>query len=308
MRFAELAFWGVVLAGAFRLATPIIFAAIGETLVERAGILNLGIEGMMLAGALAGVAGSHFVGSGMGVLCGGLAGAALAAIMAWTVLRGGANQVVVGIALSLLGAGLSAFVFQLWLPSGRSTVIAPLVPTIDVPLLASIPLIGEALFHQSLLTYLCLALVPLAGWALRKSRFGLAIRASGDDPAAASLRGVNVVGTRALALILGGALAGVGGAAITVGYLGSFSDGVTAGRGFIAIAVVIIGRWTPLGAFGGALLFAFFDSLSLQAQTGGVILPVEVYSALPYFVTLVMLVFTSRLRRAPRALGRPPPS
>jgi simple sugar transport system permease protein len=301
-------FWVVVLAGAVRLATPIAFAAIGETLVERAGLLNLGIEGMMLAGALAGVAGSSYAGSWMGILAGGVVGGLLGALMGWVVLRGGANQIVVGIAISLLGFGMSTYLYELWQPSGRSSVIAPLAPTLNVPALTSIPLAGEVVFHQSVLTYVCLALIPLTTWALRNTRFGLAIRAAGDDPSAALLRGVDVVQTRFLALVLGGVLAGVAGASITVGYLGSFTDSVTAGRGFIAIAVVIIGGWTPLGACAGALLFAFFVSLSLLAQTGGVNLPAEAYSALPYVVTLLVLLLTARLRRAPRALAQPLPA
>jgi ABC-type uncharacterized transport system permease subunit len=298
-------FWSVVLAGAIRLATPIAFAAIGETIVERSGVLNLGIEGMMLVGALAGIAGAHYVSPWVGVLAGGLAGALCASLMAFAVLRRGANQVVVGISMSLLGLGLSTYIYQIWQPSGRSSVVAPLVPTLNVQQLTALPLIGEPLFHQSILTYICVALVPLTLWVLRDTRFGLAIRAAGDDPSVAVLRGVDVLGTRFRALLIGGALGGVGGASITVGYLGSFTDGVTAGRGFIAIAVVIIGGWTPLGACAGALLFAFFDSLSLLAQTSGMNLPTEVYSALPYLVTFVVLVLTARRRRSPRALGKP---
>jgi simple sugar transport system permease protein len=303
----EPAFWAIVLAGAVRLATPIALAAIGETLVERSGMLNLGIEGMMLVGALVGVAGAHYFAPWAGVLGGGVAGGLLAVLMAWVILRGGAHQVVVGIAISLLGAGVSTYAFQLWQPSGRSSVIAPLMPTLNVPALTSIPLVGEVLFHQSVLTYACVALAPLVAWALRHTRFGLAIRAAGDDPAAAVLRGVDVVHTRFWTLVIGGVLAGVAGASITVGYLGSFTDGITAGRGFIAIAVVIIGSWTPLGACAGALLFAFFDSLSLLAQTGGLNVPNEVYATLPYLVTLIVLLLTSRVRRAPRALGQPLP-
>lgn len=304
----EPTFWTVVLAGAVRLATPIAFAAIGETLVERAGMLNLGIEGMMLVGALVGVAGAHYLAPFAGILGGAITGGLLGALMAWVVLRGGANQVVAGIAVSLLGLGLSTYAFQLWQPSGRSSVVAPLAPTLNVPTLTSIPFVGEVLFHQSVLTYACIALAPAVTWALRNTRFGLAIRAAGDDPAAATLRGVDVVHTRFWTLLVGGALAGVAGASITVGYLGSFTDGITAGRGFIAIAVVIIGSWTPLGACGGALLFAFFDSLSLLAQTSGLNLPSEAYSALPYLVTFVVLLLTARARRAPRALGKPLPA
>ena len=177
------------------------------------------------------------------------------------------------------------------------------MPSLNVPALTALPLIGEPLFHQNVLTYVCAALVPLVAWSLNNTRFGLAIRAAGDDPQAAALRGIDVVGTRFRTLLIGGALAGVAGASITVGYLGSFTDGVTAGRGFIAIAVVIIGGWRPLGACAGAVLFAFFDSLSLLAQTGGVNLPSEAYSALPYLTTLLVLLLTARARRAPRALA-----
>jgi ABC-type uncharacterized transport system permease subunit len=302
------AFWALVLASALRLATPIAYAAIGETLVERSGLLNLGIEGMMLVGALAGVAGSHYLTPWAGVVAGGLAGGTLAAIMAMTVLRGGANQIVVGIAISLLGLGLSSYAYEVWQPSGRSSVIAPLVPTLNIPPLSTLPLVGEPFFHQNALTYICVALIPVTTWALRNTRFGLAIRAVGDDPAVAALRGVDVVGTRFRTLLIGGLLAGVGGASITVGYLGSFTNGIIAGRGFIAIAVVIIGGWTPLGACGGALLFAFFDGLSLLAQTSGVNLPTEAYSALPYLVTLLVLLLTAGARRAPRALGKALPA
>src|SRR5262249_14351003 len=136
-------FWALVLAGAIRLATPIAYAAIGETLVERSGLLNLGIEGMMLVGALAGVAGSHYLSTWAGVVAGGVAGGGLATVMAVAVLRGGANQVVVGIAMSLLGLGLSTYAYELWQPSGRSSVIAPLVPTLNVPALTGLPLVGE---------------------------------------------------------------------------------------------------------------------------------------------------------------------
>lgn len=303
MKLVTLAFWEVVLAGSIRLAIPLVLAALGETLVERSGILNLGIEGMMIMGALTGVWAAAEAGSWAGVAAGCAVGALLGALMALMVVRGGANQIVIGVTLALLGTGLASFLFQVWIPSGRQTVTVPPLPTVRVPGLADLPLIGPALFAQNLLTYGALALVPVLAWTLRRSRFGLAVRATGDDPAASALRGVVTGRVRALSLVAGGALAGVAGAALTVGYLGSFSDGVTAGRGFVAVAIVIIGNWTPLGALAGSLLFAFCDSLALQAQSGGVVLPVEAWSALPYMVTLMVLVITSRRRRAPRALG-----
>jgi simple sugar transport system permease protein len=303
MSWFDLVFWEVVLAGGIRLATPVAFAALGETVVERSGGLNLGIEGMMLAGAFAGVYGSSQAGWAAGMLLGLAVGALLGAVMAVTVLIGGANQVVTGIAITLLGGGLASYLFVVWQPSGRETVTVDLAPQVTVPVLSDIPLVGPALFDQSLLTYLCVALAIAMTWVFASTGAGLALRAVGDDPVAANVRGVRAPVVRGAAYTFGGALAGVGGAAITVGYLGLYTDGVTAGRGFVALAVVIIGRWTPLGALAGAFLFAVFDSLALQRRGGS--LPTEFWTALPYAVTLVVLVVALRNRRAPRALGRP---
>jgi simple sugar transport system permease protein len=302
--FLTVTFWNVLLAGAVRLSTPVVLAALGETLVERSGTINLGIEGMMMIGAFAGVFGATLGGWGIGLGLGAAAGALLGFGMAVAVLRGRANQIVVGIALTLLGGGLADYLFEVWQPSGRSAVIVPLAPTLDIPLLDRIPLLGPVLFQQSILSYFAAALVLFAAWALRRSGPGLRLRAAGHDPQAALLRGVDVVATRTGALVLGGLLAGLGGATMTVGYLGSFGDDITGGRGYIAIAVVIIGRWSPIGVTLGALLFALFDSLALQAQSGSVGLPVEFYSGLPYVVTLLTLIVTARSRNAPAALGR----
>ena len=303
MNLLTLASWEIVLAGTVRLAIPLALAALGETVVERSGILNLGIEGMMVMGALAGVwAGAH-TGSVAGVAAACAIGALLGALMAMIVVLGGANQIVIGVTVTLLGAGLASFLYRLWIPSGSHAVTLAPLPVLPVPWLADLPVIGPALFAQHLLTYCTLAMVPALAWTLRRSRFGLAVRAAGDDPSAAALRGVATARTRTLSLITGGALAGAAGAAITVGNLGTFSDGVTAGRGFVAIAIVIIGNWTPLGALIGALLFAFCDSVALQAQSGGVVLPAEAWSALPYLVTLLALIATAHRHRGPRALG-----
>ncbi|HEU4657285.1 MAG TPA: ABC transporter permease [Capillimicrobium sp.] len=305
MDWAELSFWTLVLGGAVRLATPVVLAALGEALVERSGMINLGIEGMMLAGALAGAWGAATAGWGAGVLLALAVGAALGLTMALLVLWGGANQLVVGLAVTLLAGGLSTYLFQLWQPSGRTAARVPLAPVVDVPGLSSIPLVGEALFEQSVFTYLAVALVVLAAWSLRRTGVGLAVRATGDDPARAALRGVAPRRVRAATLAVGGALAGLGGCVLTVGYLGSFTDNVTGGRGYVALAAVIIGRWSPLGALAGAAVFAVFDALALQAQGQGSGIPIELFTALPYVVTLLVLIAVARGSAAPRALGRP---
>lgn len=301
----EIAFWNILLAGAVRLATPVLLAALGETIVERGGMINLGIEGIMTLGAFTGVFGASAAGWGAGLALGAAVGAAIGLMMAVTVLRWGADQVVTGIAITLIGYGLADYFFEVWQPTGRSAVIVPLAPTFTIPELGRLPLIGPALFQQSVITYAAVAAVLIISVALKRSRAGLILRAVGDDPNAAALRGVPVVATRRWSLMLGGLLAGLGGAAITVGYLGSYTDDVVSGRGYIAIAVVIIGRWSPLGAMGAALLFALFDSLALQAQSVSSGLPVEFYSALPYVMTLLTLLVTARAASAPRSLGRP---
>ena len=244
--WADPVFWRVTLGGALRLATPIAFAALGETIAERSGTLNLGVEGMMGAGALAAVVGASVAGWPFGLLAAALVGLALGLLMAAATLAMRINQIVAGIAFSLVSTGLTAYLFQLWQPSGGFMPFAPLAPTLRIPGLAEIPFLGDILFKQSALTYGCAALIGATMLALRYTRIGLSLAAAGDDPASAALRGVAVAPVRALALAFAGAMAGLGGAAITLGFLGSYSDGVTAGRGYVAIAVVIIGRWTPL--------------------------------------------------------------
>jgi ABC-type uncharacterized transport system permease subunit len=305
MSLTQLSFWAILLAGAVRLATPITLAALGETLVERCGIVNLGIEGMMALGAFVGLWGASGHGWQMGLLLGAAAGGLLGLLMGLAVLKAGINQIVAGMAVTLIGVGLADYLFQVWQPSGRSAVVVALVPILRLPLLDHLPVIGEALFAQSPLTYLAVAAVVATAWALRRTTPGLSLRAVGDDPEAAQLRGIDAVSVRMATLVVGGALAGFGGATMTVGYLGSFSDDVTSGRGYVAIAVVIIGRWSPIGAMLGALLFALFESLALLAQSQSAQLPVEFYNSLPYAITLLALVLTASAQSSPRALGRP---
>lgn len=303
MDWTSLIFWEVVLAGTLRLATPLLFAALGEMLTERAGLLNLGINGTMTAGAFVAVLASSLAGWGAGLLAAAAVGALFGLMLAWPVIRAGADQIVTGIAIAFIGGGLTNYLFTLWQPSGQSVAFVPLVPTLEIPVLSDLPLLGPVLFSHTLLTYGGIALMGGLWWMMTGTRLGLRLRAVGDDPEGARAQGIDPDRLRILATVAGGALMGLGGAAITIGFLGSFSTGVVAGRGFVALAIVIIGRWTPLGAFLGAALFAFFDSLSLRAQ-GGAGLPTEVYSMLPYLATFAVLVLAARGGRAPRALGK----
>lgn len=298
--------WVSILAGALALSVPLIIAGIGEGFVERAGRLNLGIEGMMILGAFTGV----FVGSLAGPLAGLAAaiatGVLVAAVMNVLVYRLRANEIVVGLAITMLGLGLSSYLFQLWVPAGTGNVSVATFGTVPFGPLADIPVIGPVVFEQGPLFFASLALLAVAWFLVRSTRFGLRIRAVGADPAAAALRGVRVREVGALSLLIGGATAGAAGAVITLSTLGSFTPNVTAGRGYIVLAIVIMGRTHPFWIALGALLFAFLQSFSLLAQGGQLGLPSELFHTLPYLVTLVVLVLSSRgaLRRLTRTESR----
>lgn len=302
MTWTDIVFWQIVLGGMLRLAAPIFLAALGEMITERAGTLNLGIDGIMTAGAFAAVVFAHMAGWPAGLLGAAVVGGCYGAVLAVSVIRLGANQIIIGIAISLIGAGLTSYLFQLWQPSGQMAIFVPLTPTWKVPLLSDIPFIGPILFRQNLMTYAAFGALVVGILVLAKTRVGIVLKAVGDDPAGAEMRGVNTALVRYVALTLGGALMGLAGAAITLGVLGAFNDGLTNGRGYVALAVVIIGRWSVPGAFAGALLFSFFESLGLRAQGGMSFVPTELFSILPYAMTLLALALTARARIAPRAL------
>ncbi|SMH53906.1 ABC transporter permease [Mesorhizobium australicum] len=302
MTWTDIVFWQIVLGGMLRLAAPIFLAALGEMITERAGTLNLGIDGIMTAGAFAAVVFAHMAGWPAGLLGAAVVGGCYGAILAVSVIRLRANQIIIGIAISLIGAGLTSYLFQLWQPSGQMAIFVPLTPTWKVPFLSDLPFIGPILFRQNLMTYAAFAAMVVGILVLARTRIGIILKAVGDDPAGAEMRGVNTALVRYVALILGGALMGLAGAAITLGVLGAFNDGLTNGRGYVALAVVIIGRWSVPGAFAGALLFSFFESLGLRAQGGMSFVPTELFSILPYAMTLLALALTARARIAPRAL------
>ncbi len=295
-----------LIAATLRVATPILLAAIGETYSERAGILNLGIEGTMFFGAFVGfiigdMAGSLWIGLFVAILSGMLAGL-LMALLSVTL---GVNQHVAGLGITLLLSGLALFGFRLRY-GGRSTPpsidpFGQLSPFEGVPVL-------ETLFDQYLLTYLAfLVIVPLAWWLLYRTSFGLKIRAVGENPEAADAAGVNVFRIRYIALVIGGGLMAAGGAFLSLAQLGAFTHGIIAGRGWVAIAIVIFGNWDPLKVMGGALIFGGTYALQLRLQAMGLELPIpyETFLALPYVVTIIALVIAGRNASYPAALLKP---
>jgi ABC-type uncharacterized transport system permease subunit len=302
----------VLLSSAVAFAMPTALAAVGETVSERAGVLNLGLEGMLLSGALASFLVAYYVGSvALGTLAGVAMGVALGALMAFLSVTLRTEQIINGIAIVLLAQGLTAFTFEKLFGGEEQPTVAG-IPDIDVPLLHDIPGVGPVLFEQNVLFYVSIALALGVWLLLTRTRFGLSVRAVGESPEAADAAAVSVARTRWLALLICGAMAGMGGAVLVLGQLNLFETNVSAGRGWIAVALVIFGRWNPLLVLGGALLFGFTDALQIrvQAVSGGSAssVPTEIFGALPYVVTLIVMVAATVWAgrdAQPAALGAP---
>lgn len=299
-----------LVAATLRVATPLIYGTIGEIFSERAGVLNLGIEGIMFLGAFVGfaaaakaqaadLAGYLWLGLGAAIL----AGVSMGLLMALLTVTLGLNQHVSGLGITLLATALSLFGFRLVF--GESAVLPRVDPFPLVSPVAGAPLLGP-IFSQYLLTYIAfLALVPLSWWVLYRTNLGLAIRSVGENPEAADAAGINVFRTRYLAVVGGAALMAVGGAFLSLAQLGAFSPGIIAGRGWVCIALVIFARWDPLRGLLGALLFGGVFALQLRLQTLGFKLPYEALLALPYLVTIAALAIAGRNAPYPGAYLKP---
>ena len=300
----ELGFWTQVLAGGVRLGVPVGLAALGENVGQRSGVFNVGIEGTMALGAFSGYAvtvatGQPALGLLVGLAVGGVTGLLFGLATVWA----RANQIVVGFALALAGTGISTYLFRSVYASGAPPLIAT-VPDWRVPGLARIPLIGGPLFGQTPLVYLLPAAAAALAFALHRTRVGLEVRASGEDPAAAEARGVRVRSVRTLALSVAGALVGLAGAILSVGLVSGYQETITGGRGFVAIALVIVGRWRPWLITAAALAFGTLQSFQLRIQGTDVDLPSQLLTALPFVATLLVMALSGRGQGAPAALGR----
>jgi len=276
-------------ASAIRMATPIAFAALGGIFSERAGIINIGLEGMMLTCAFSAVATTHFLGNPwLGVLVALLIGALQGLLHGLITIKFAGNQIVSGTGINILALGLTAFMSQvIWGSRGASDAVQGIDP-ISIPLIKDIPIIGEIIGVHSPLVYILIISVAISYIILFKTPFGLRIRAVGEHPAAADTAGIDVFKTKYYCLIISGILAGFGGAFLSLGHLNLFAWGMTGGRGFIALAAMIFGGWMPLGAFGASLLFGFSDALQMRLQTLG-ILPPQIILTIPYILTIIVL-------------------
>lgn len=289
--------------------TPILLVVLGEIICERSGVLNLGLEGLMLTGALFGFLGAHYTGSlTVGCLFAVSAGTLLSLIHAFLTVSLRANQIVSGLALAIFGAGFSSFLGEktglVMVPASSSFRALPL------PYLSAVPFLGDALFSQDILVYLTFFLLAAAWFMLAKTRPGLNIRSVGENPSVADVMGVNVNAVRYLSVLSGGALAGLGGAYLSLSLSPGWKEQMAAGRGWIAIALVIFGNWRPGRAALGALLFGALYALDAKIQARGTVIPTQFLQMLPYTATIVFLViartrFYRRTMGAPEALGRP---
>jgi ABC-type uncharacterized transport system permease subunit len=297
--------WVTIAASAVGAATPLVYASLGELIVERTGVLNLGVEGMMLVGAVSGFAVGVTSGSlTLGYLAAAAAGMLIAALFGFLTLSLQTNQVATGLALTLFGVGLSAF-------AGRSFVGLPIsrVPSLHLPGLSDVPVLGPLLFRYDPLVYLSLGLCVLISWVLRRTRLGLRIRAVGEQPAVAHALGESVNRIRYGAVLFGGAASGIAGAYLSTAVTPMWTEGMSAGRGWIALALVVFGTWKPWRVLLGAYLFGTVTVLQLYAQGLGVHIPSEFLSMLPYLATIVVLVLICRdgktiLLNQPASLGR----
>jgi ABC-type uncharacterized transport system permease subunit len=295
-----------ILSSGVVMTVPLLLAALGELLAERAGVINVGLEGMMLVGAFAGVSGAYFGHSPwLGLAAGVLGSVTFAALFALVAVTRGADQVVTGTALNLLAMGATGAGFRAITERLSGPFLAPSWPPVRIPGLASLPIIGPAFFERNLLAYVAYLLVPITAGLLFHTRWGLALRAVGENALAADTMGIDVARIRWTAVLWGGALAGCGGVFLSIGHVRTFSEDMIAGRGFIALAIVIFGRWNPWGIVAAALLFGSTQGLSYSFQALNLRAPYQLFLALPYLVTLAALIFRGKRSGAPAALAQP---
>ncbi len=293
------------LEASVRTATPLALAALGECISERAGVINIGLEGSIICGALGATVAAGVAGAGAGFVAGAVAGVVIAMIFALFTVWMRADQIITGTAITLLSLGLTGTLYRTVYGADGVALSIPTVGVVPVPGLSALPLVGRALFAQPLVTYALYLLVPLCAWWLMRTQAGLALRAVGEQPPAAIAAGVRPRRVQLEAVLFAGAMAGLAGATLVLAQAGTFVEGMSAGRGFIAIAIVVLGRWKPLGVAAAAMLFGGANSLQTLFQAmGWQNIPYQLFLAVPYLLTLLVLAGASGRVAAPAALGR----
>lgn len=295
------------LVGAVGLAVPLALAALGETVSERAGVINIGLEGSVIWGALGGALGALALGSYAGLAAGALAGGVAALVFAVFAVWLNADQIIAGTAVTIGSLGFTGAVYRSRFGATGLALELPTVPAWEVPLLSRIPVLGPTFFDQAVTAYLAYLLAPALAWFLFRTRRGLELRAVGESPEAASAAGVPVVRTRTLAAVFAGVTAGLAGAHLSLVHTGTFAENMSAGKGFIAIAVVVLGRWNPKGVVLAALFFGGAEALQFVLQAMDTGLPYPLFLALPYVLSLAALAGWFGRSQAPEGLASPWP-
>lgn len=289
-----------------RIATPLLLAALGAIVCERAGTFAVGLEGQMLSGAFLGVVLTHLTSNaGFGLVASAVGGALMAGVVAIATVRYQAEHMVTGIASNILALGLTSFLLRAFAGGSAPQIRVPLLETWSVPGLSSLPLLGPLLFQQPPLTYLAMALVPPLLVFLFRTRAGLVLRAVGENPLAAFAAGSDPARVRSLAILGGGALAGLAGAVLSLQQVGTFTDGMTGGRGYLALAAVIVGRWMPVGTLLACLMFGAAEAVSLRVQAFNLPVSSYVIQMAPYIAALLVLAGLGRGTRMPASIGQP---
>lgn len=296
-----------ILAATARMATPLLFASMGGLFSARSGHISMFLEGFMLIGAFLGFVGSATVGSAyVGALLALVGGVLISLVFAFFAITAKANQTLIGIGINIFALGITSYLVTVFYGFGNRPYNIDVFTNIRIPLLADIPIIGS-LFNLNLFTYVAFLLVPIVWYVLYKTPAGLTIRAVGEHPKAVDTLGGDVIKIRYICIMIAGALAALGGAALSIGQMGQFMENITSGKGYIALAALIFGRFTPKGALIGVLIFGFADAVQMRLQTAGSVLPYQFLTMLPYVITIVALVLFARKSRAsaPAALGKP---
>lgn len=287
-------------------AVPILLASLGEVFSERAGLVNIGLEGIMAVGAFVAFAVGKVTGNlWLGLLAGMAAGVLINMIYAFCTITLCSDQVVTSMAINILAPAIALFGYNLFVGSNPDNATGAQMASIAIPGLADIPIIGNGLFNQTLLAYIAFLLVPLVSFFFKRFRAGLSFRSVGENPQAAETLGINVIRIKYVACIVCGALAAAGGAFLTICYTPIYTDGIVAGRGFIALATVIFGRWSAVGVMLASLLFGFFDGLNVALQASFQSAPVMFFKMIPYIFTIVALMFFGSKHGGPKANGKP---
>jgi simple sugar transport system permease protein len=295
-----------IAAATIRIATPLLLAALGELVAERGGVYNMGLEGMMLMGAFTGYLAAYASGSlWIGVAAAGFTGALMAFVFAVMVITLKVEQIVTGLAVNLLGAGLSTYWLRAAFAGDGQTPTIPFFSNVPIPYLSDLPYVGPVLFDQKLLTYFAFLMVPAVWFFLYRTRYGLILRCAGDNPKALDVKGVAVAPVQYAAVVFGGLMAGLGGAFLSVGSAARFVPDMTNGRGWLAIIIVIAGLWRPWSILVATLVFSFLDALQLQIQGIGIAIPFQLLLMMPYVAAIVALMVRRSRGKAPALLGVP---